>query len=121
MIPTDVAALSGGGDLQSQISDVRREIRHLQEAVLSHAVIDQAIGVVITVGGLRPDQGVDVLTAVSRRTGIGVGAVAEYLVDWVVTERLPDGLRTALDAALAETRAVLAENAPPVTCPVAAR
>ncbi|MFH8774427.1 hypothetical protein ACIF83_18955 [Streptomyces sp. NPDC085866] len=28
---------------------------------MSHAVIDQAIGVVMTVGGLRPDQGIEVL------------------------------------------------------------
>jgi hypothetical protein len=98
---TEPGALPGREDLRSGISDLRSEIRRLQEAVISHAVIDQAIGVVIAMGGLRPDQGIEVLTAVSRRTGMPLPEIAGYIVDWTATERLPGGLRQALDTALA--------------------
>ncbi|MEU0896557.1 ANTAR domain-containing protein [Streptomyces massasporeus] len=40
---------------------------HLQSAITSHVVIDQAIGVIIALGGLRPQQGFDVLRDISQR------------------------------------------------------
>ncbi|MFE2101173.1 ANTAR domain-containing protein [Streptomyces sp. NPDC059468] len=101
-------------DLHVKISCLRREIHQLQEAVVSHAVIDQAIGVVMAVGGLRPDQGIEVLTAVSRRTGIGLPTIAGLLVDWVATGRLSDDLRQALDSALTDAEPDAAERTPPV-------
>ncbi|MFB7506312.1 ANTAR domain-containing protein [Streptomyces broussonetiae] len=91
-------------DLRSRISEARREIHQLHEAVVSHAVIDQAVGVIIAVGGLRPGQGIVVLEAVAQRTGTGLGTTAEHLVDWAGSGRLRDDLRIALDTALADAQ-----------------
>ncbi|MGW2705308.1 ANTAR domain-containing protein [Streptomyces sp. NPDC001340] len=101
-------------DLHIKISGLRGEIHHLQDAVVSHAVIDQAIGVVKAVGGLRPDQGIEVLTAVSRRTDIGLRAIAGLPVDWAATGRLPDDLRKALDTALVDAGSDVTEHTPAV-------
>ncbi|OIJ96241.1 hypothetical protein BIV25_19660 [Streptomyces sp. MUSC 14] len=103
-------------DLRIGISELRWDICRLQEAVVSHAVVDQAVGVVITVGGLRPDQGIDVLTVVAQRTGISLRTVAERLVAWAACEPLSDDLRTALETALRATRPA---GTQPATCLVA--
>ncbi|MEU9168450.1 ANTAR domain-containing protein [Streptomyces sp. NPDC048420] len=88
----------------TKISDLQEEIGQLQEAIVSHAVIDQGIGVVITLGTLRPDQGFEVLREVSQHTNIRLRQISEHLVDWVHSEQLPDEIRTALDEALATAR-----------------
>ncbi|MFJ9867605.1 ANTAR domain-containing protein [Streptomyces sp. NPDC101165] len=111
---TAVGALLTCEDLHIKICCLRGEIHQLQEAVVSHAVIDQAIGVVMAVGGLCPDQGIEVLGAVSRRTGLGLPTIARLLVDWAGADRLPDGLRRALDTAMADAGAGAAEHTPPV-------
>lgn len=109
-----MGALKTCEDLHIEISCLRWEMHHLQEAVVSHAVIDQAIGVVMAVRGLRPDQGIEVLTAVSQSTDIGLRTIAEFLVDWAATDRLPDDLRQALDTALADAGAGEIEHTSPV-------
>lgn len=53
----------------------------LKEAVRSHAVVDQAIGVILAVGQLTPDQGWDVLRSTSQNTNIKLRHVAELIVD----------------------------------------
>ncbi|GGQ75829.1 hypothetical protein GCM10010280_22470 [Streptomyces pilosus] len=83
---------------------MRAEISQLQEAVVSHAVVDQAIGVVVTLGGLRPDEGFQVLREVSQHTNVKLRQVSEQIVDWVHSERLSDEIRAALDKALATVR-----------------
>lgn len=97
-----------------KISCLRGEIHQPQEAVVSHAVIDPAIGVVMAVGGLRPDQGIGVLTAVSRRTGIGLPTIAGLLVDRPGIDRLPDDLSPGLDTALTDAGPGATECTPPV-------
>ncbi|MFF7970664.1 ANTAR domain-containing protein [Streptomyces sp. NPDC007905] len=94
----------GREELLHKIGELREEIGQLQDAVVSHAVVDQAIGVVIAVGGLRPDQGFEVLRDVSQNTNIKLRQIAERIVDWVHTDRLPDEIREALDRALAAAR-----------------
>ncbi|WP_079173028.1 ANTAR domain-containing protein [Streptomyces monashensis] len=74
-----------------------------QESVASHSVIDQAVGVVIAMGGLRPGQGIHVLTAIARHTGIELRTVTEHLVAWAACEPPADCLRTALETALTAT------------------
>ncbi|WP_251091357.1 ANTAR domain-containing protein [Streptomyces sp. Caat 7-52] len=88
------------GDLARQVSELQQHVEQLQEALVSHAVIDQAIGVVITLSGLRPDQGFEVLKTVSQNTNIKLREIAELIIEWVHTERLPDNIRQALQAAL---------------------
>ncbi|MGW1988287.1 ANTAR domain-containing protein [Streptomyces collinus] len=91
----------GREPLLHTITELRRQISHLEQAVVSHTVVDQAIGVVITLGGLRPDQGFEVLREVSQHTNTKLRQVAELIVDWVQSEQLPEEIRTALDRALA--------------------
>ncbi|WP_322500340.1 ANTAR domain-containing protein [Streptomyces rochei] len=88
----------------NKIGDLRAEIDQLQEAVVSHAVVDQAVGVVVTLGGLRPDQGFQVLREVSQHTNVKLRQVSEQIVDWVHSEQLSDEIRAALDKALATVR-----------------
>ncbi|MEV5099669.1 ANTAR domain-containing protein [Streptomyces rochei] len=88
----------------NKIGELRAEINQLQEAVVSHAVVDQAVGVVVTLGGLRPDQGFQVLREVSQHTNVKLRQVSEQIVDWVHSEQLSDEIRAALDKALATVR-----------------
>ncbi|MGW1810735.1 ANTAR domain-containing protein [Streptomyces fodineus] len=60
--------------LLNKISELQTEISQLQEAVVSHTVVDQAIGVVITLGGLRPEQGFQALREVSQHTNYETAA-----------------------------------------------
>ena len=60
----------------------------LQEAVVSHAVVDQAIGVVVTLGG---DQDFQVLREVSQHTNVKLRQVSEQIVNRVHSEQLSDG------------------------------
>lgn len=101
---TGVHSVPGRESLLLKISGLQEEIGQLQEAVVSHAVVDQAIGVVITLGGLRPDQGFEVLREVSQHTNIKLRQICEQLVDWIHSEQLPDEIRIALDKALATAR-----------------
>ena len=92
--------------LLNKISELQTEISQLQEAVVSHTVVDQAIGVVIALGGLRPEQGFQVLREVSQHTNTKLRQVSELIVEWVHSEQLPDEIRTSLDKALATARSI---------------
>ncbi|MES9523240.1 ANTAR domain-containing protein [Streptomyces capoamus] len=92
--------------LLNKISELQTEIGQLQEAVVSHTVVDQAIGVVITLGGLRPEQGFQLLREVSQHTNRKLRQVSELIVEWVHSEQLPDEIRTSLDKALATARSI---------------
>ncbi|MEU6058320.1 ANTAR domain-containing protein [Streptomyces sp. NPDC047097] len=83
-----------------EISALREEIAQLRHAVVSHAVIDQAIGVVLAYGGLRSDAGWEVLREVSQHTNTKLREVAEYLVQWPHCAWLPPEIHRGLDAAL---------------------
>ncbi|MCK8678082.1 ANTAR domain-containing protein [Streptomyces lichenis] len=83
-----------------EISALREEVAQLRHAVVSHAVIDQAIGVVLAYGGLRSDAGWEVLREVSQHTNTKLREVAEYLVQWPHCAWLPPEIHRGLDAAL---------------------
>jgi hypothetical protein len=76
------------------------EIAQLKEAVTSHAVVDQAIGTVVAVGRVTPDQGWAVLKEVSQHTNVKLRQVAELVLLWARTGDLPDEIRVALEQAL---------------------
>ncbi|MGQ4445814.1 ANTAR domain-containing protein [Streptomyces violaceoruber] len=101
---TEAHTAPGRESLLNKIGELRAEISQLQEAVVSHAAVDQAIGVVVTLGGLRPDQGFQVLREVSQHTNVKLRQVSEQIVDWVHSEQLSDEIRAALDKALAAVR-----------------
>ena len=103
---TEVSTLPAGAALQSEISALQQQIGQLRDSVVSQAVIDQAIGVILVLGRLRPHQGIEVLMAVSERTGLSVRVIAGQLVDCAVTERPPEGIRLALETAMADARSV---------------
>lgn len=88
-----------------QLKALREEVAQLRQARDSHALIDQAIGVVITVSRLRPEQGWDVLKHISQHTNVKLREVARCLVEWPARGTLPDAVRRALPAAVEHARA----------------
>ncbi|MEU6483732.1 ANTAR domain-containing protein [Streptomyces sp. NPDC046887] len=86
--------------MSGEIAALREEIAQLRYAAVSHAVIDQAIGVVPAYGGLRSDTGWEVLREVSQHTNTKLREVAEYLVQWPHRAWLPPEIQHGLDAAL---------------------
>ncbi|WP_149179713.1 ANTAR domain-containing protein [Streptomyces sp. TRM49041] len=65
-----------------RVKELESKIAQLEQAVVSHAVIDQAIGVVVTVGRMSPSEAWDVLREVSMCTNIKLRHVAELVVHW---------------------------------------
>ncbi|WP_413755448.1 ANTAR domain-containing protein [Streptomyces sp. MMBL 11-3] len=92
------------GPAAERVEELQDENAQLQEAVRSHAVVDQAIGVVIALGRLTPDQGWRVLREISQRTNVKLRDVARLLIDWARTGRLDDGIRTELEQQLGRVR-----------------
>ncbi|MFK4106739.1 ANTAR domain-containing protein [Streptomyces sp. NPDC019531] len=93
-------------ELVEKIEELQEEIAQLRQALVSHAVVDQAIGVVVAVSGLRPEQGWEVLKTVSQRTNTKLRDVALHIVHWPDVGSLPAEIRPALRIALTEARAV---------------
>ncbi|EPJ42110.1 hypothetical protein STAFG_0838 [Streptomyces afghaniensis 772] len=91
-MPTD-----GGSD---RIFELQEEVRQLKEAVVSHAVVDQAIGMVVVLGRISPDQGWAVLKEVSQHTNIKLRNVAELILVWGRTGMMPREIRAELEDAL---------------------
>jgi hypothetical protein len=83
---------------------LREEVEQLKHAIVSHAVVDQAIGVVIAYGGLHPDSAWNVLKAVSQNTNTKLREVAEHILQWPRCEWLPPEIRQALNTALENDR-----------------
>ncbi|MFF1277479.1 ANTAR domain-containing protein [Streptomyces marokkonensis] len=91
-MPTD-----GGAD---RILQLEEEVQQLKEAVVSHAVVDQAIGMIVALGRVSPDQGWAVLKEVSQRTNIKLRSVADMILLWGRTGLLPTEVRTVLEEVL---------------------
>ncbi|WP_333775250.1 ANTAR domain-containing protein [Streptomyces sp. IBSBF 3136] len=96
--------MTGQYETPDRLSSLQEEVRQLRRAMVSHAVIDQAIGVVITVGSLHPEHGWVVLRHISQHTNIKLREVADSLVRWPATGRLPERIREALPAAVDHAR-----------------
>lgn len=108
--PAEVRHPQDPDDPATRISNLQRDNDHLQTAITSHAVIDQAIGVIIALGGLRPQQGFDVLRDVSQHTNIKLREIAGLVVDWALTRNMSDEIHKALDAALARAQSAAASG-----------
>ncbi|WP_326671902.1 ANTAR domain-containing protein [Streptomyces canus] len=93
-------------ELVEKIEELQEEIAQLRQALASHAVVDQAIGVVLALSGLRPDQGWEVLKTVSQRTNTKLRDVAQHVVRWPDLGSLPAEIHPALRIALTEAHAV---------------
>jgi len=95
----------GADEDADDVASLQLEVEHLRQAVDSHALVDQAIGVVITVAGLRPDQGWEVLKHISQHTNVKLREVARCLVQWPAGgSPLPEVIRTALPHAVDHAR-----------------
>ncbi|QCD53880.1 ANTAR domain-containing protein [Streptomyces hawaiiensis] len=104
-MPTD-----GGSD---RIFELQEEVQQLKEAVVSHAVVDQAIGMVVALGRISPDQGWAVLKEVSQHTNIKLRNVAELILVWGRTGVMPEEIRAALEDALDRTGPTQIPGSPP--------
>ncbi|MEG8275123.1 ANTAR domain-containing protein [Streptomyces sp. AHA2] len=104
-MPTD-----GGSE---RILQLQEEVQQLKEAVVSHAVVDQAIGMVVALGRISPDQGWAVLKQVSQHTNTKLRNVAETILTWGRTGMMPDEIRAALEDALDRTGPVQLPGTPP--------
>ncbi|MEU6304392.1 ANTAR domain-containing protein [Streptomyces chartreusis] len=83
-----------------RVFELEEEVQQLKEAVVSHAVVDQAIGMMVALGRVTPDQGWTVLREVSQHTNIKLRRVAELVVLWGREGHIPSAIRTELEDAL---------------------
>jgi AmiR/NasT family two-component response regulator len=88
----------------AELLALREENRQLKEGMLTRASIDQAMGVLIALGGITSNEAWDLLREVSMNTNKKLRTIAETLVAWPADGTLPDDVREALDAALAAYR-----------------
>ncbi|MFF6954832.1 ANTAR domain-containing protein [Streptomyces iakyrus] len=104
-MPTD-----GGSE---RIFALEEEVQQLKEAVVSHAVVDQAIGMVVALGRISPDQGWAVLKEVSQHTNIKLRNVAELILVWGRTGVMPEEIRAALEDVLDRAGPTQIPGSPP--------
>ena len=79
---------------------LEEELAQLRHAVVSHAVVDQAIGVVVAHGAVRVETGWEILKEISQHTNTKLREVAEHLVQWPHCGWLPPEIHRGLYAAL---------------------
>lgn len=92
--------LMSSTDLAMECERLEQESAQLKRAVTSHAAIDQAIGVVVALGRIAPEEGWCVLRDVSQRTNTKLRTVADRILDFGQGGVLPEPLRTELGLAL---------------------
>ncbi|MGY1584651.1 ANTAR domain-containing protein [Streptomyces sp. MN13] len=83
------------------VEQLRAENEQLQRAVASHAVVDQAIGVLVTMGRIGPEDGFTVLREVSQHTNTKLSSIAEQILKHAQGAALPETVLAELPAALA--------------------
>jgi hypothetical protein len=104
-----------GADEAERIFELQEEVHQLKEAITSHAVVDQAIGMMVALGRVTPDQGWAVLREVSQHTNIKLRNIAEMIIIWGRGGELPEDVGAALEDTLdryGPTR--LPEDPPPL-------
>lgn len=100
-------------DETERIVELQEEVQQLKEAVTSHAVVDQAIGMMVALGRVTPDQGWTVLQEVSQHTNIKLRSVAELILLWGRSGEIPAQIRAELEAALDRHGPTQIPGAPP--------
>ncbi|WP_258055074.1 ANTAR domain-containing protein [Streptomyces sp. Ru71] len=83
-----------------RIAELEATVAQLRQAMVSHAVIDQAIGVVVAVGRVTPAEAWDALRETSMCTNVKLRRVAEQVVAWGTTGELDPDIRAQLAARL---------------------
>ncbi|NUR04977.1 MAG: ANTAR domain-containing protein [Streptomyces sp.] len=100
-------------DETDRIFALQEEVDQLKEAIVSHAVVDQAIGMMVALGRVAPDQGWAVLKDVSQHTNIKLRNVAELILIWGRNGDLPPQLKAELEDALDRYGPTQIPEAPP--------
>ncbi|MFI6344342.1 ANTAR domain-containing protein [Streptomyces sp. NPDC050560] len=80
------------------------KVAQLEQAVVSHATIDQAIGVLVALGGVSPEDGWDVLREVSMHTNTKVRKVASLVVEGAADGEFDEHIRPMLHRGLAASQ-----------------
>lgn len=91
-------------DLTTEYDRLQVENRQLQRAVTSHAVIDQAIGALVVLGRMAPEDAWRALRDVSQRTNVKLRTVAEHLLEYSQGGTLPEPERLELGRAITRYR-----------------
>ncbi|MGW1606642.1 ANTAR domain-containing protein [Streptomyces eurythermus] len=105
-------ALLSATDLAAGYDRLLEENRHLRRAVTSHAVIDQAIGAVVALGQIAPEEAWRALRDVSQRTNVKLRTVAEHVLGYVQGGTLPEPERIELAKAIVRYRRCDGRTAP---------
>lgn len=87
-------------DESQRVFELQEQVDQLKEAVASHAVVDQAIGMVVALGRVTPDEGWEVLRDVSQHTNIKLRNVADLILIWGRSGEMPPEIRLELQEAL---------------------
>ncbi|MCW7942920.1 antitermination regulator [Streptomyces hygroscopicus] len=77
-------------DLATELDQLYEENAQLRRAVTSHATIDQAMGAVVVLGQVAPEEAWQVLRDVSQRTNTKLRVVAEHILKFAQGGALPD-------------------------------
>ncbi|KRD11967.1 ANTAR domain-containing protein [Streptomyces sp. Root264] len=101
-------------DETARIFALQEEVEQLKAAVASHAVVDQAIGVVVALGRMTPDEGWAVLKEVSQHTNVKLRSVAELILLWGRRGELPSDIRAELEDVLDRHGPTQVPGAPPL-------
>ncbi|MFE7650506.1 ANTAR domain-containing protein [Streptomyces phaeoluteigriseus] len=104
----------GSRDETDRIVELQKEVGQLKDAVASHAVVDQAIGVIVALGRMGPDGGWTVLREVSQHTNIKLRNVAELILFWGRSGQIPEEIRAALEDAVDRHGPPQIPGAPPL-------
>ncbi|WP_046732544.1 ANTAR domain-containing protein [Streptomyces humi] len=96
-----------------RILHLQEEVDQLKEAIASHAVVDQAIGMVVALGRVSPDEGWAVLKEVSQHTNIKLRNVADLILVWGRSGDMPPEIRAELADALERYGPTQIPGAPP--------
>ena len=104
----------GPDDQTARIFELEREVDQLKEAVASHAVVDQAIGVIVALGRVPPDEGWVILKEVSQHTNIKLRHVSELMLIWGRSGDMPDEIRAQLEILLDRHGPTQIPGAPPL-------
>jgi AmiR/NasT family two-component response regulator len=102
---TQPLRLLSATELAVEHDRLRAETAQLQQAVTSHAVIDQAIGAVVAFGRMSPEKAWEVLRDVSQHTNTKLRTVAEHVLTYAQGKPVPDFDKAALRRAIDRIRA----------------
>ncbi|MFM9744845.1 ANTAR domain-containing protein [Streptomyces brasiliscabiei] len=98
--PPSPAIEASSGAEGEEIIRLDEENAQLRHAVTSHAVVDQAIGVLIAVHQLPPHHGWNVLREVSQHSNIKLHTVALEIVQWPLGRPMSVEVQEQLAAAV---------------------